>query len=246
MKRVLVAAVAALAVVPGPARAQGPDDDEPLRPVVAWFGGGIEGAQTVGEFSNYVTGGFGGSLFFLIRPRQGPIALRLSGSYLQYGSTTRRYNLVGLVDVDVTTRNQIGGFALGPQLHFGNGPMQLYGHGDIGFSYFFTRSYVEGTDQSNQPFASTTNHDDITFAADGGAGLLIRLSSGRTPILLDLGMRFVNNGRAEYVTEDSIDDSTNPPTVYAISSEANYYVYRLGLSFGLRPGLGGRDKTMPR
>ncbi len=228
--RVLLQAGAALALLAGPAVGQGPD--EPRRPPVFFLGGGFEVASSVGEFADYVNAGYGLGMHVEFRPRGGLLGFRAGGMFSQYGSTTARYNLVGLVDVDVTTRNQIIGMMLGPELHLGAGPLEVYGVGAIGFSYFVTRSSVEGTDQNNSPFASTTNYDDITFAAETGGGLRIRLSGN--PVHLDLGARYLFNGQVSYVTQNTINLNTTPPTITAITSDANAIVFRLGVLIGLR------------
>ena len=88
----------------------------------------------------------------------------------------------------------------------------------------------------NQPFASTTNYDDFTFASEGGGGVWVFLSRGRTPVALDLGVRYLNNGRVTYVTESgvSVDLANNRLNVDPIDSEANLIVYHLGVVIGLR------------
>ncbi len=228
---VLFATSAALVLIARAAIAQGAND-EPRRPPVVFLGGGFEVASSVGEFADYVDAGYGLGFHLGFRPRRSPLGFRVGGMFSQYGSTTARYNLVGLVDVDVTTRNQIIGMMLGPELHLDAGPLQLYGQGGIGFSYFYTRSSVEGTDQNNSPFASTTNYDDFTFAAQGGGGVRIRLAGN--PIFLDLGARYLNNGRVSYVTQNTINVSASPPTITAITSDANAVVVGIGVVIGLR------------
>lgn len=224
--------VAAVVIVAAPAQAQ--DDAPDRRPASAFVSAGLEIAQTRGTFHTYVEAGVGLGADFLWRPNEGPLGLRIGMMWSQYGSTTRRYNLVGLINVDVTTRNQIAGGMIGPQLTLGRGPLQIYGLGGAGFSYFFTRSSVEGSDQNNNPFASTTNYDDATFAWEAGGGLLIRVSRS---VAIDLSARYLSNGEVSYVTENSIDFNTNPPTVNAITSDANLIVYRLGAQIALRPGV---------
>jgi len=230
--KTIVKLVPALALMAAPLAAQDEPDGDRRPPAVVFVGGGLEVAATVGEFSNYVEGGIGAGGTFTWRPGEGPLGLRLNALFSQYGSTTNRYNLVGLINVDVTTRNQIAGFTVGPQVYLGRGAIQLYGHAGIGFSYFFTRSSVEGSDQNNQPFASTTNQDDITFAGEYGGGMLVRLA--RTPVYLDLGGRMVRNGSASYVTENSINFNVSPPVVGVLNTEANFWVIRLGIVVGLR------------
>ena len=190
--------------------------------------------QASGMFSNYVQAGFGFGGHFLYRPDpEGVFGIRAGGMFMIYGSQTHRYPLVPGIAVDVTTQNQIVGMTLGPQFTFGHGGVQAYGYGGIGFSYFATRSSVEGSGNQS-PFASTTNYDDFTFAGEGGGGLLINLSRGRVPIALDLGARYLNNGRVTYVTEGGISFNGTTPDVNPIDSEANLIVYHLGVVIGLR------------
>jgi hypothetical protein len=197
------------------------------------LGGGVLLAQAIGEFANYVDVGYGLGAHALWEPvADGPFGLRLDGTYLIYGSETRRYELLPLVDVDVTTENQIAGLQIGPQVSVGRGALRAYGYGQIGFSYFATTSSVEGSGNA-QPFAETTNFDDFTFASVAGGGVRIQLSHGRTPVALDLGARYLYNGRARYLREGSIEIVGNDVTLTPIESQTNLILYQLGVSVGL-------------
>lgn len=203
----------------------------------AWMGFNLQVGQASGIFSNYVSAGIGAGGYFLYRPdAEGVFGLRAGAMFMIYGSQTRRYPLLPGIAADVTTRNEIFGMTLGPQFTFGRGATKLYGYGGIGFSYFATRSSVEGSGNVGQPFAETTNYDDFTFASEGGGGLLINLSRGGVPVALDLGARYLNNGRVTYVTESgvSVDLANNRLNVDPIDSEANLIVYHLGVVIGLR------------
>lgn len=235
MSRVIRCALAAaLVLAPAIAAAQ----DGPSLPAPRVFLDlSLDVGEAVGEFANYVGAGVGGRVGLRWRPSPaGPFGLRLVGSYLIYGRTTNRYPLVPGIEVDVTTNNDIVGMLVGPDLVFGSGLLQPYLAGGFGFSYFATRSHAEGSDSNNDPFASTTNYDDFTFATEGDAGLIIRLSRGRVPVSLDVGVRYLNNGRVTYVTEDGLSYSGNQLIVNPIESEANLMVYHIGVSVGLRAG----------
>ncbi|MGH7615180.1 MAG: hypothetical protein ACREMW_14210, partial [Gemmatimonadales bacterium] len=117
----------------------------------------------------------------------------------------------------------------------GQGALQVYGFGTVGGSFFTTTSGVEGTDQNNQQFASTTNHSDATFSSEFGGGVLVRVNS-RLPLLLDIGARYLKNGRVTYVTKERVTISGNQLLVDPVNSEANLIVYHLGVSIGLRRG----------
>jgi hypothetical protein len=199
----------------------------------AFAGGAIVVAQPTGEFADYVNIGFGAAGHLVWVPdADGALGLRIDGNLLVYGSETRRYQLVPLVNVDVTTNNMITSLLIGPQLLQSRGTLGPYAFGQIGFSYFGTESSVEGSGNVT-PFASTTNYDDFTFASSLGGGVLIRVSSGRRPVAIDLGMRYVYNGRVRYLREGSITISGNTVLYTPIESETNLLLYHVGVSVGL-------------
>lgn len=241
MRRLMVGVALAVAVA-GPAWGQRRPYREPyLRPATAFLGFDVEVGQATGEFSNYVQAGVGIGGSFLYRPDpEGTLGLRVAALYLIYGSQTNRYPLVPGITVDVTTENQIGGLTVGPQLTFGHGSLQWYARGGIGFSYFATTSNVRGSGTS-QPFANSTNYDDFTFASEGGSGLLVRLGRGGK-VSLDLGARYLNNGRVTFVTKNGVSVSGNTLLVDPIDSEANLIVYHLGVQIGLRRPLPGAPR----
>lgn len=228
-------AVLVLALLGLPVAAAG-QATESLRPPGFYVGGGVIIAKPTGEFADYVNigGGLAGHAVFNPSP-EGIFGIRADGMFILYGSETNRYQLLPLVNVDVTTTNQIAAFQFGPQLTFGQGAVQGYGYGQLGFSYFATTSSVEGSGNT-EPFANTTNFDDLTFASSAGGGIRIRLSSGWNPVLLDLGVRYMRNGRARYLREGSIDITGNNVTITPIESETNLVVFQLGVTVGIRGG----------
>jgi hypothetical protein len=188
-------------------------------------------AQPTGVFGDYVGIG-GGVAGHVVWTPGGVLGLRADATYLIYGHETRWYPFLPLVDVGVSTDNQIAGFQIGPQLTLGSRHAQLYGFGQVGFSYFFTSSSVKGS-ADIQPFASTTNFDDFAFATSAGGGLRLQLSHGRVPVALDLGARFLHNSRARYLTEDGVSISGNTIYYMPIESQTNLVIYSLGVTIGL-------------
>jgi hypothetical protein len=207
-------------------------DAQGLRPVRATRGNvGLSFlvAQPVGEFANFVNVGAGLAGHGVWTPDPGGLlGLRADASCIIYGSETRHYGLVPLVDVGVTTDNLIAGLQIGPQITLGRGNLQAYGYGQLGFSYFGTTSSVDGG------YINTTNYDDVTFATAAGAGLRLQLSHGRHPIAMDLGARYLHNGHARYLTEGSIRVTGNSVFISPIESQANLVVYQVGVTVGLR------------
>jgi len=228
------ALLAALCAQPAAARQQldRAADPEALN---GTLGLSLQLGQATGQFANYVKTGFGGGGYLNYRPgRNLPLGIRLTVMYLVYGSQTHRYPLVPGIAVDVTTRNEIAQVSLGPQVTLGKGPLQVYGFAGFGGSFFSTRSGVEGSDQNNQPFASTTNFHDGTFSGAYGGGVLIRVhrSGSARSVYVDLGVHYLNNGRVTYVTKERVSIVNNQLVVDPVDSEANLLVYHLGVAIG--------------
>lgn len=196
-------------------------------------------AKPVGQFADYVDGGFGlDGNFTLWLDQAGIFGLRADGGFLIYGSETKRVcfsQTVGCrIEVDVTTTNSIFLFNFGPQISAPLGPVRPYGNASIGFSYFWTESRVEDV-SDNGDIASTTNFDDATFAYFLGGGLNIGLSSGRMPIGLDFGVRYNSNGNVEYLREGDITDNPDGSiTLTPQTSDANLVTFVLGVTLGIR------------
>lgn len=222
-----------------PAGAQQPD--EPLRPVLAYGGVHFLGAAPVGEFADYIGGGFG--LGFDVEwPVQPASWLSLRGDlgWLLYGHETKEvcFESTGCrVTLDLTTTNNIFFLNLGPQLGAPTGSVRPYVNASAGFAYFATTSSVKG-DDSSENFASDTNFDDITMAWGAGGGFLIPVARGRTPVMIDLGVQYHGNGRVEYLTEGDIIENPGggPPTLNVTRSAADFVTFRLGVTIGFRPG----------
>lgn len=238
--RPLLAALALLAPLPAFAQIDRFEDRDPNRPAAGAFGLAFNYARPVDEFLRYVDDGFGldGFLRFHADPR-GVLSLRLEGGWVMYGRETKRVPLSstvgGRIMVDLTTSNNIAWIGIGPQLTLPTPFLQPYVNGSFGYSYFYTRSSVEGTDNNNQPFASTTNYDDGTWAWGAGGGFLIPFRTRTTDWAIDFGVRYHGNGEVRYLREGGIQDlpgggiQLNP-----IQSDANLLTYRLGFSVTMR------------
>jgi len=215
-----------------------PEEQGPPAPPRIFVGGTAEYGRAVGEFATYVRdgGGLSGHLVFPLS-RNGPVSLRLAGHGMIYGSETRRYTLLPGIGADVTTNNEIAGLMAGPQITAGPSGVKGYAFGGIGFSYFATTSSVSGSGSAST-FASSINFDDVTFAGEAGAGLLIRF--GRSRVWGDIGVRYLANGRVSYVTRQGVSVSGNTLVVNPVTSDANMVIYHIGVTVGLAPRAGGR------
>ena len=203
----------------------------------AQFGFLLGGGYPVGEFHQYVTSGMALQTYVTIG--RGALAARLDVLGVLYGHESVRRPLsptVPQIMVDVATNNYFWSVEAGPELRLEHGRLGMYGYGTGGFSYFATRSTVEGTDFNNQPFASTTNFDDFTWALTGGGGWYVLVARGRTPVAIALDARHVWHGTTRYLRDGSIAlPPGGPATFTPIESRTNIVVVTLGVRIGARP-----------
>ena len=237
----LAAASAALLLIPltlGAQRRGRHDDDVFRRYPRGEFGlSGVYGLPS-GEFRDYVRQGWGVDGYFRWNvDRSGILSFRLDGGYLGYGRESKRVPLSstigGRILVDLTTSNNIVDVGLGPQLTTPDGPIRPYVNAAGTFSYFFTESSVEGSN-NEQAFANTTNFDDYTFGWAAGGGVLVPLGV-RQDVMLDLGVRYRANGNVRYLTKGGIEDLPDGGIrLHPINSDANIVAFRVGVSVPIR------------
>ena len=245
---ILATLLAAVLVLPATAHAQhcrrDCDDDReyeergPRRPTGGYLGGRLALAKPQGEFGRYVDQGIAGNLHYIHRlDRDGLLGIRLDGELATYGYERQRVLLSptvgGRILAELVTTNNVAFLGLGPQIGTPNGTLRPYAHGFVGVSYLFTSSSLEGS-ESGEPFASTTNFDDVTFAYGGGGGLYIPLRRGTAPISLDLGATYRNAGRAEYLREgDIVDNPDGSISLFPTRSDTDMLTFHLGVTVGL-------------
>jgi hypothetical protein len=205
-------------------------------------GGGLVLGQPRGEFADYVSLGIGldGFLRFNL-DREGWVGIRIDGGFLVYGRETQRTCLSSTVgcriEVDVITSNSIVSGAIGPEISVPVGPVEVYGGVSGGLSWFATDSEVRGTAGQQDPFATTRNFSDGGFAWNAASGLRIPVYRGARPVALDLGVRWMQNGRREYLTEGDISERPDGSLELNVRrSEADLLLWRIGVSVGLPRG----------
>lgn len=231
----LLAGAALIAVAPADAQRRRRSDNSMLEPRGA-AGIALLGFAPQGEFAENVHSAFGLNGHGLLRlDPQGIVALRADLSYMIYGSERYRAPLgggpLGLISVDVNTTNNILLGGLGLQLMAPGPTVRPYALATAGFNYFFTTSSAEGSNNSDA-FASSTNYDDGGFSWTAGGGLYVPL--GRTGVNLDLGARWVDNGKRKYLRRDGITFANNQVQLNPVSSQAQGVQFTLGISYVFR------------
>jgi hypothetical protein len=220
--------------------------DVPLRPVRLHADASLIYAHPVGEFADHIDRGYGVAVGTTVPLRQGsPLSLRVDAGAINYGHETQQVCLSSTVGcrvrVDLTTTNNILFLGFGPQLAVPDGPVQPYLHLAAGMAYFGTSSSLRGLDD-HRHFAMTVNQDDVSFAWGGGGGLRLGVAAGAVPVQINLGVRYHNNGRVEYLREGDITDRPDGSIVLDPQhSRADLLTFHVGASVGIRP----RQATMP-
>jgi hypothetical protein len=197
-------------------------------------------ADPVGEFDQFVGAGFGADFFGrLPMDPSGILSLRADLGFLIYGYESKRVCFEGVgcrVRADLETFNNIFFGGIGPELALPLPGARPYVHAFWGFSYFNTTSSL-GDDWGHDSEFTTENYGDGTMAWGVGGGIELALHRGRTPIALNVGFRYHENGRVRYLTEgDIVDNPDGSITMYPVRSEGNLITYQLGISVGLPRG----------
>jgi hypothetical protein len=212
--------------------------DPPAAPGRAAFGIALQGLKPQGDFAENVNfaGGIGASFTYALDP-QGIIAFRADLGYLVYGSERYRVPLgggpLGLINVDVRTTNNIALGGVGLQLLAPGRTVRPYANATAGFSSFFTNSSVQGTG-NEEAFANSINSSDGGFAWTAGGGLYVPLTVGTTPMQLDFGVRWLDNGEREYLRPDGITFENNGVQLNPVRTQAQALQFHLGLTFPLK------------
>ncbi len=173
---------------------------------------------------------------------QSPLRVGLSFGYLVYGSENREepFSLtIPDVTVDVHTENSIVQGHLFLRVQPPEGPVRPYLDGLIGFNYLFTQTRIKDQGNSDEEIASSTNFDDFAFSYGAGGGIMFRVyksndlrpegSFGLSNVNIDLRVRYLFGGEAEYLKEGSIT-RTNGRVTYDVShSKTNLVMGQLGV-----------------
>lgn len=163
----------------------------------------------VGDFSDNVeaAGGFSASMDG--RLGQGPFSFGGEIAYLFYGSTSREAPLsrtIPEIVVTVNTDNTILLMHGRLRAQRRAGRLRPYADGLLGFAYIATTSSIEDFGRCVDFCSSlgATNLDDVTWSLGGGAGVQIGFGPPPDRFRLDLSLRYLAGGEANYLKEGAI------------------------------------------
>jgi len=208
------------------------------------FGLTAGAAFPMGAFRNNLgTIGFNADLFIGRRLGHSPFSLGIDIYYMIYGFRSHDQNLSGDIPVQVevdTSNNMLQGLIY-LRCQPRRGRVRPYVEGLVGGSYLYTRTSISGTNFPWDEITSSTNFDDFTVCAGGGAGLDVHLSGGgrsadgtpKAEVRLDCKVRYLLGGRAQYLRSDSIvyDSERETFTYLFRESTTNLLSAQVGISF---------------
>jgi len=205
-----------------------------------YFGGSFTVARPQGEFADYVDSGIGGDLHYIrALDAEGTLALRIDAGLAVYG-----YEHYSVGDdwgylTDVSTSNNIAWIGVGPQIGLPDGRLRPYANAYAGYSFLWTSTSIDDGyydyDYDYDYDYSITEQDDWSFSYGAGAGVYIPVRDGSSPVSIDLGVRYHNNGDAEYLREgDIVGNPDGSVSLYPIRSDTDLLTYHIGVSVGIR------------
>ena len=203
-----------------------------------------------GEFDDNTDTGFGfaGTYLRSISSNR-VVGIGLSGSFLGYGSTSRRVPLSNTIPdilVDVETSNNTA-FVLGVFEVRIPGSVQPYLQAVAGGGFFYTTTSLQDT-RNDQVILSDTNQSDGTWVWGGGGGLRFRVwesspdseeaarkpeeSRMRSRAYVDVGARYLKGNEVEYLKEGSLvtDDGEFDIDPRLARSEIEVVQYHIGVT----------------
>jgi hypothetical protein len=203
-----------------------------------------------GEFDDNTDTGFGftGTYVRSITSNR-VVGIGLSGSFLSYGSTSRRAplsNTIPDITVEVETSNNTA-FVLGVFEARVPGRIQPYLQATGGGGFFYTTTSLEDT-RTDEVILSDTNQSDATWVWGGGGGLRFRVWEStpdpqqtargaddfraRARAYIDVSARYLKGNEVEYLKEGSLvtDDGEFDIDPRLARSEIEVVQYQIGVT----------------
>lgn len=196
----------------------------------------------LGAFNeNMERSGVGGSGYFAFKFKNSPFSAGMSFSVLVLGNQTRVESFsdeIPEVEVNVATRNYILMGHLVLRFQPPEGELRPYVEGLLGFNYLWTETGVYDQGWGDRAIASSVNQSDFTWSAGAGGGLMIRIyekqrnrEKGKFGIYIDVGVRYLLGGRAEYLSEGGIVEDEGRLVYEAHLSRTDLLATKVGLLF---------------
>jgi len=195
-----------------------------------------------GEFkSNADHIGLGGDFYFAYHIPRSILSAGISIGFSIYGRETREAPLSPTIPemiVDVSTTNSIMLGHLFLRLQPQQGKFRPYLDGLIGFHYLTTNTAIHDNCDGDDDISSN-NYSDLAFSYGAGAGTMVMLIQGVRQdnkrrlfsMDLDIGIRYLRGGEAEYMKKGSIHREIDGVTYDVYRSRTDLVKAYIGLNF---------------
>jgi len=240
LKSVLLASALVIAAVAS-SSAQTPPAP-PGKPTRFQAGIGLLLGAPLGEFGNNVDNAAGVSVHLDVGLGGSVVSIGGEAAYLSYGGESRKVNLATAIPdlpgvvVTVNTDNAMvlvhGRVRAQPR----RGRWRPYVDGVFGFTNIYTTtSIAESGDCDAYSCTSgleATNLEDFALSFGGGVGLMVGFGSSPWPARLDVSVRYLRGGEAEYLTEGGIRREGAQAFLDISRSPTNMVLVYIGIAIG--------------
>jgi len=240
LKRLLVASVLILAAAAF-SSAQTPPAP-PGKPTRLQAGLGVLLGAPLGEFGNNIDSAGGVSGHLDVGLGGSVVSIGGEAAYLLYGGESRKVDLGAAIPdlpgvvVTVNTDNAMvlvhGRVRAQPR----RGRWRPYVDGLFGFTNIYTTTSIAesgGCDgYSCTPDLEATNLEDFALSFGGGVGLMVGFGAAPWPARLDVSVRYLRGGEADYLAEGGIRREGGQAFLDISRSQTNMVLVYIGIAFG--------------
>jgi len=215
-----------------------PASSQSAREPIAQGGFGILIGAPVGDFAENVEAAGGFSAHLDVALRQSIFSVGGEIAYLTYGSTSRDAPLSPTIpEIVVTVNTNHTMFLMHGRLRAQrrSGRLRPYADGLLGFTYIATKSSIEDFGSCVETICSSlgaTNLDDFTWSLGGGAGVQIGFGPPPDRFRLDLSLRYLAGGEANYLKEGAIRVEGDQAFFDVSRSRTSMVTLYIGLAIG--------------
>jgi hypothetical protein len=199
------------------------------------FSVGVERVVPVGTLGSYVGPGVGVGAAVRVPLGRSAFALSVDADYFDAGPTTdtRRWGgATSPYSVTIATGTRVFALGAGPEADVERGPLRLGVKAGAGVAHVSNTSAVSGL-YDLDPFARATAHSSVTWMLAAGADARVRVAGSRTPVRLELSLRWLGTGPTGIVREDHLlVGQISGAYLYPTPTETRFLVARAGVAIG--------------
>jgi hypothetical protein len=197
------------------------------------LGGGLIIGVPVGDFGQNVEVAAGLAGQFDVGLGQSIFSVGLEGGYQWYGTESRRAPLSPTIPdiiVKITTENDLWTLHGRFRAQRREGRLRPYVDGLAGLTNLRTTTFLENCDDCDN--LGSTNLSDFVFSYGGGGGLTIGFGPPPDVFRLDLSLRFLAGGEADYLTEGGIRNEAGVVVLDVRRSRTDMLLVYVGVAIG--------------